>query len=158
GRPLLVGARGRRHGPFDLAIVATGAQSGLRSALVAKPTAMPFAYGALWTTVPLAGTRFHPATLAQRYAAARNMVGVMPVGTAPGRSGRQAALFWSLRVDALDAWAKRGLAAWKEDVASIWPEAATLIASIESAEEMQPAFYVHYTARHPARGRIVLIG
>ena len=96
--------------------------------------------------------------LAQRYAAARNMVGVLPVGTVPGRTGRQAAFFWSLRIDALDAWRSRGLAAWKDDVAAIWPEAAGLIAPIETADELQPAFYVHYTARHPVRGRVVLIG
>src|SRR5207342_1517696 len=51
-----------------------------------------------------------------------------------------------------------GLAAWKDDVAAIWPEAAELIAPIQAADELQPAFYVHYTARHPVRGRVVLIG
>src|SRR5262249_15400858 len=36
--PILVGPAGRRFGPFDLAIVASGAQSGLRAALDSKRT------------------------------------------------------------------------------------------------------------------------
>ena len=158
GRPVLVGPAGRRQGPFELAIVAAGAQSALRAALGTKRQARAFAYGALWSTVRLPGDGFDGGVLAQRYAAARNMVGVLPVGTAAGRTGAQAAFFWSLRIDALEQWRSRGLAAWKDEVAAIWPEAAELIAPIQAADELQPAFYVHYTARHPFRGRVVLIG
>jgi 2-polyprenyl-6-methoxyphenol hydroxylase-like FAD-dependent oxidoreductase len=157
-RPVLVTAAGRRRGPFDLAIIATGAQSALRAALGTKRSARSFAYGALWSTVPLPAQGFDPAVLAQRYAAARNMVGVLPVGTVPGRTGRQAAFFWSIRSDAIEGWRRRGLKAWKDDVAALWPEAAGLVAEIATAEDLQPAFYVHYTAASPVGPRLALIG
>ena len=156
-RPVLVEKAGRRHGPFDLAVDASGAQSTLRGAIPgAKPRS--FSYGALWTTVPLENSGFDPAVLAQRYVAARHMIGVMPVGSAPGAAGPHAALFWSLPLGGLDAWQARGIAAWKADVAAIWPEAAALLAPVERAEEMQPAFYLHFTARSPIGPRLALVG
>src|SRR3990167_2782704 len=98
-RPALVFASGRKSGPFDLAVDASGAQSSLRtSANGSRPK--PFAYGALWVTLPLAGHTFDPATLVQRYRGARQMAGGMPVGSVPGADGPHAAFFWSLRMDA----------------------------------------------------------
>jgi salicylate hydroxylase len=156
-RLALVFASGRKSGPFDLAVDASGAQSSLRtSANGRRPR--PFAYGALWVTLPLAGHTFDPLTLAQHYRGARQMAGVMPVGSVPGADGPHAAVFWSLRMDALEAWRKRGLAPWQEEVAGLWPEAGALVAGIDSAERMTPAFYVHFTARRPAGERIVQIG
>src|SRR6185503_10871317 len=133
-------------------------QSALRAAIGGHRAARPFAYGALWSTLRLPDSGFDGATLAQRYAAARNMVGVLPVGTVPGQTGRHVAFFWSIRIDALELWRRRGLQAWKDEVTAIWPEAAALIGPIETADELQPAFYVHYTARDPIGGRVVLIG
>jgi 2-polyprenyl-6-methoxyphenol hydroxylase-like FAD-dependent oxidoreductase len=156
-RPALVDGVGRRHGPFDLAIVAAGAQSALRTALGGKRP-QPFPYGALWAVLPLAGHRFDAAALAQRYVDARRMVGVMPVGHAPDREGSHATFFWSLRMDGLEAWRKAGLPKWKAEVAGVWPEAGALIAGIDTPEQMQSAFYLHYTARKPVSARLVLIG
>lgn len=157
GRPLLLDSAGRRSGPFDLAVVASGAQSALRG-LIGGMKPRPFPYGALWTTLGLAGHGFEPAVLAQRYVAARRMVGVLPVGSVPGSDGAHAAFFWSLKMDGVEAWKNGGLARWKDEVAEIWPEAGRLIAGIDRAETLQPAFYVHYTARRPARLRLIAIG
>jgi 2-polyprenyl-6-methoxyphenol hydroxylase-like FAD-dependent oxidoreductase len=155
GRVVLVDAAGQRHGPFDLAVDAAGAQSPLsRNGEAARP----FAYGALWTILPLGGHPFDHTTLAQRYVAARRMAGVMPVGRAPGRSGPHAALFWSIRRDALDDWHRQGVAAWRAEIAALWPEAAAFAASIEDPATMAPAFYVHFTRHRPAGARIATIG
>jgi salicylate hydroxylase len=156
-RPILVDKAGRRYGPFDLAVDASGAQSNLRRALSgAAPT--PFLYGALWTTVALEGAGFDPTVLVQRYVAARQMVGVMPVGAAPEADGPHAAFFWSMARSRLDDWRLRGVAAWKADVAAIWPEAAALLSPIDRPDQMQPAFYVHYTAGSPIGPRLALLG
>ena len=155
GRPAIIFSSGRKTGPFDLVIDAAGAQSSLR-ANGARP--QPFAYGAIWTTLPLAYHPFDPSALSQRYRAARQMVGVMPVGALPGADGPHAAFFWSLRMDRLAAWRERGLAAWKDEVAKLWPEAGMLIAGIDSPDRMTPAFYTHFTARRPAGPRLVSIG
>jgi salicylate hydroxylase len=159
GRPLLVDATGRRHGPFDLAVDASGARSVLRphAGGTTRPV-RPFRFGALWTTVPVEGTGFDTATLAQRYIAARQMVGVMPVGEAPGESGRHAAFFWSIRSDRVDAWRAAGLGRWKDQVAAVWPEAAALLAGIDDPDQMVPAFYLHATVRRPVAERLALIG
>jgi salicylate hydroxylase len=157
GRPVIVDSAGRRSGPFDLAIVASGAQSALRG-LIGGRKPQPFPYGALWTTLRVAGHGFEPAVLAQRYVAARRMVGVLPVGSVPGSDGAHAAFFWSLRVDSVEAWKNGGLSRWKDEVAEIWPEAGRLIAGVDRAETLQPAFYVHYTARRPAGLRLAVIG
>lgn len=156
-RPTLVDRAGRRHGPFDLAILACGAQSGLRAVLGGSPPRR-FAYGALWATVPLAGGSFDPAALAQRYVTARRMVGVMPIGSAPDRAGPHAAFFWSLRMDGAAAWRSAGLERWKAEVAAIWPEAAALVMPIDDPVRLQLASYVHYTAPQPAGARVALIG
>jgi 2-polyprenyl-6-methoxyphenol hydroxylase-like FAD-dependent oxidoreductase len=108
--------------------------------------------------VPVAGTGFDTATLAQRYVAARQMVGVMPVGDAPGAGGPHAAFFWSIRSDAVDAWRAAGLAGWKDQVAAVWPEAADLISGVDDPERMVPAFYLQATVRHPIAERLALIG
>jgi 2-polyprenyl-6-methoxyphenol hydroxylase-like FAD-dependent oxidoreductase len=156
-RPALLLASGRKAGPFDLVIDAAGAQSALRSVENgARPH--PFAYGAIWTTLPLADHPFDPSALAQRYRAAREMVGVLPVGSLPGSQGQHVAFFWSLRMDRLEAWRERGLAAWKDEVSRLWPDAGSLIAGIDAPERMTPAFYAHYTARRPGGPHVVSIG
>jgi salicylate hydroxylase len=157
GRPAIVFASGGKAGPFDLVIDAAGAQSVLRSPTNGTAP-KPFAYGAIWTTLPFAGHPFDPAALSQRYRAARKMVGVMPVGALPGAVGPHAGFFWSLRMDQLEAWRERGLDAWKEEVATLWPEAGALIAGIDTPDRMTPAFYVHFTARRPGAPRVVPIG
>jgi 2-polyprenyl-6-methoxyphenol hydroxylase-like FAD-dependent oxidoreductase len=158
GRPLLVDAAGRRHGPFDLAVDASGAKSALRPLAGWTRTARPFRFGALWTTVPVARTRFDGATLAQRYIAARQMVGVMPVGECPGADGPHAAFFWSIASEGVDAWRAAGLARWKDQVAAVWPEAAALLTGVDDPDQMVPAFYLHATVRRPFAGRLVMIG
>jgi salicylate hydroxylase len=155
-RPGLTFASGRKAGSFDLVIDAAGAQSALCRANDTRP--QPFAYGAIWTTLPLADHPFDPCALSQRYRAAREMVGVMPVGALPGAEGPHVAFFWSLRMDRLEAWRARGVEAWKDEVAKLWPQAGLLIAGIDTPDRMTPAFYAHFTARRPAGPRTVSIG
>lgn len=69
--------RGRVYAPADLAIDASGARSGLRR-IVTTAEPRPFAFGAVWANVPDLGLA--PGTLAQRYVAARVMVGHLPIG------------------------------------------------------------------------------
>ncbi len=77
GRSLLIG--GRATAPADLIVDAMGARSPL-SPLVSKP--LP--YGALWTTVDWPATDLPPTELRQRYRAAHQMIGVLPIGCLPG--------------------------------------------------------------------------
>ncbi len=51
-RPVLIDAEQNSYGPFDLAIVANGAASGLRDALLPKARAPLYPWGAIWTIRP----------------------------------------------------------------------------------------------------------
>jgi 2-polyprenyl-6-methoxyphenol hydroxylase-like FAD-dependent oxidoreductase len=110
-------------------------------------------FGALWTNVPVHdGDPFDPNLLEQRYDRAGRMVGVFPVG------GGQVALFWSLKAAQLDRWRKTGLAAWKAEVAELWPACECLLGRIADPTEMTFARYAHRLIRRPATGRLVHIG
>lgn len=145
---------GAEAGPFDLVIDALGSQSRLAAA-----KAQPLAYGALWASLDWPDEAdFDPTALQQRYRAASIMAGVLPIGTPPGALRPQAALFWSLRQDALEAWRKAGLKAWKADVLALWPQTAGLLEQIHDAEQLTFARYAHRTLARPAEPGLIHIG
>ncbi|WP_338243797.1 FAD-dependent oxidoreductase [Aurantiacibacter hainanensis] len=141
--------RDGEHSPsHDLVIDAAG----LGSRLVPKPAAyLPF--GALWATIAWPGSGpFRPGCLEQRYASARQMVGLLPVG-----EGR-AAFFWSLKADHHEAWQDRSLAPWRDEVCTLWPECAHLIDQFTDPAQLTFARYAHRTTSQPVGERIVHIG
>lgn len=145
---------GRRAGPFDLVVDALGARSPL-----APPCGRLLAYGALWSTLDWPpDTGFDPAALEQRYRRASVMVGVLPTGRRPGGATRQAAFFWSLRIDQFDRWRAAGLAAWKADVAELWPATAPLLDQIHTADQLTPARYAHRTLPSPVAPGLIHLG
>ncbi len=150
---------GARAGPFDLVIDALGAQSALAQSALAPATGRPLAYGALWASLDWpeeAG--FEPAALQQRYRAASVMAGVLPIGTPPGALRPQAAFFWSLRQDALEAWRAAGLKAWKAQVLALWPQTAPLLEQIHAPEQLTFARYAHRTDPAPVQAGLIRIG
>lgn len=158
GKVSLVAASGGRIGPFDLVVDASGTRSPLLGHAAAPTARVPLSYGALWANVPLAGTGFDRHALEQRYRRASVMVGVLPIGRSDGEPEPQAALFWSLKADALDAWRSAGLAAWKAEVERVWPVTAPLLAHITEPEQLTFANYRHQTLPRPYGRRIAFIG
>lgn len=152
---------GRRHGPFDLIVAADGSASRLRQRLVGetggKILDRVYPWGALWQLLP-AGAWPWPDELRQRYVAARKMIGLLPVGTRPGDPVPRLSFFWSLPVADFDAWHARGLAAWKEEVAAIWPQAAELVDSISDCASLARASYRDAVLPRWHAGRLVLLG
>ena len=145
---------GQPQGPFDLVIDASGARSTL-SDLAGRM--LP--YGAIWGTVPWpTATDLPPDQLSQRYLGARRMAGVLPIGCLPGSSRRLAAIFWSMPLAELDAWAGRDLAEWKAQVTGLWPQMAGFLPGIGSVAEMTAARYQHATLRRPYQPALVFIG
>jgi salicylate hydroxylase len=158
GKVSLVAASGRRIGAFDLVVDASGTRSALLSRAVRPAARVPLSYGALWANVPLAGTDFDRHALEQRYRRASVMVGVLPIGRHGEEPEPQAALFWSLRADALEGWRSAGLTAWKAKVERIWPATAPLLAHIVTPEQLTFASYRHQTLPRPYGQRIAFIG
>jgi 2-polyprenyl-6-methoxyphenol hydroxylase-like FAD-dependent oxidoreductase len=157
-RPALIDAGGRRRGPFDLVVVADGADSALR-ARAGEDRAPRYPWGALWAIVeaPEAGASD---TLRQVYGGPRRMAGILPVGRLPGEpeSVRRVALFWSLRNDRHEAWRAAGIAAWHAEIAAYWPEYAALAAPLRAADDLAHATYRDVTVRRPVAGRVLVLG
>ena len=153
GKRSLTFADGAEAGPFDLVVDMLGSRTPLTADI-----GRDLAYGALWATLDWpVDSPFDGHALQQRYRRASVMAGVLPVGTVPGSTVRRAAFFWSLRADRLADWCDTGLAAWKGDVALLWPETAPLLGQIADAGQLTFARYAHRTLAHPgARGLIHL--
>ncbi len=127
----LIDAKGRRHGPFALAVDASGGRSALRRATFgpsAEPR--PLAWGALWGTVDWCDDGFDIHALEQRYEAARVMIGVLPLGrpfddsAGTAQMGRKAALFWSLKPADHSTLVAGGFEELRERIIGCWPQAA----------------------------------
>ncbi|WP_193366499.1 FAD-dependent monooxygenase, partial [Inquilinus limosus] len=116
----------------------------------------PYAYGAVWATVPAAGLRLD--RLEQRFRAAREMLGLLPVGRVPGDDTPRAILFWSLRVAEHSALVAAGIGAWRRRVLDLWPEIEPTIAGITDTAQLTLARYAQATLPRPFGDRIAFIG
>lgn len=154
----LVDAAGREHGPFDLVVDAAGLRSPLRAAVAPDDRERHFAWGALWSAVPLSPSWPLRNTLRQRYDNASLMIGVLPIGRLPGADRDLAAFFWSLRADQYEAWRVMGVEAWRRRVLAAWPEVEPLIASLQRPEDFTFATYSDLIVHHPCADRLAIIG
>ena len=152
GRRRLIFDGGAASAPADLVVDASGSASSL-----AGGPGRALAYGALWASLDWCGG-FDETALEQRYVRASRMVGVLPIGRRPGRTGREAAFFWSLRADRLAEWREAGLEAWKDEVRRLWPATAPLLDQIAEPERLTYARYAHRTRREPAARGLIHIG
>ena len=160
GRGCYTTQDGREHGPFDLIVVANGAHSGLRSVLgdaVRRDVLYP--WGAIWCLADDAHGRFAH-DLEQRYRRAREMCGVLPVGTLPGEavSARKLSVYWSVPTAELDAVLAAGITPVREAIARLWPDAAALVATMPDLSAWRRASYRDVVLSCPFRERVVLIG
>ncbi len=140
----LVDARGRRHGPHDLVVVADGARSELRPAGFPTRLDQPYPWGAVWF-VGEDRAQVFSRELFQIVGGTRTMLGFLPTGRAPGGEHSLTSLFWSLRVDALPAlWQRlrfRGLQAFKDPILRRDERAAVLLDQIHDPAQLLFAAY-----------------
>lgn len=157
-RPALTTVNGDRHGPFDLVVIAEGAQSQLRKKLARRARAPAYRFGALWAICPDPHRRF-ARTLWQKFEGPDKMIGVLPVGHAPGNGDAQhVALFWSLELHKYEDWKRTGLVPWKAELRTLWPELDPLLDHIGDPEQLTLASYYDVVVRPWQRGRCVFIG
>ena len=154
---VLQDGQGRRHGPFDLVIAADGSASQLRKQVGSQGLDRVYPWGALWCLLPR-GEWPWPDELRQRYVQARKMIGLLPVGTRPGDDVPKLSFFWSLPTADFEGWHARGLMAWRDEVAAIWPQAGRLVAVVQQAEVLARASYRDAVLPQWSRGRLVLAG
>ncbi|MEQ1953176.1 NAD(P)/FAD-dependent oxidoreductase [Mesorhizobium sp. CN2-181] len=153
----LIGEHGRRIGPFDLVVDASGTRSVLRRRADASCEPRPLAYGALWASL---GWRdgFDLRGLLQRYDRASVMIGVLPIGRPEPEADPMAAFFWSLKPADAEPVRAAGIDAWKDRLVSLWPECRAFTDQIDGFEQLVLARYGHHTLMRPAGRRLAVIG
>lgn len=154
-RGLLHDAQGDTHGPFDLVLVADGAASRLRAQVGEVVMDRPYPWGAQWCLVEQGDWAF-PHELRQRYSGARQMVGMLPVGTRPGDPTSRVSFFWSLPV--ADLRMPVDDVQWRAQVAALWPEAAQSLQHTAIPHGLAAARYRDALVRRWHGGRAVLVG
>ncbi len=157
-RPSIESADGKAFGPYDLVIDATGARTPLHGLSVKPVKRKGLDFGALWTTLRWQEGVSAPDQLEQRYRAATQMAGILPIGQPNGLEHRQAAFFWSLKASDLVRWQQQGLSAWKDDVLALWPDVSPLLDQITDPEQLTFAEYGHHTMKSPYGQRLAFIG
>lgn len=180
-RSWLVDVNGDRHGPHELVVVADGARSQLRDDTSTSKRVDPYPWGALWFVGNDPSKRNPDGTREARASICHQIVdgnqrflGMLPTGRLPsspgGRARRDAvadvsqpsprlvSLFWSIRWDRVDEWRKRGLSAWKDEIAAMSPVAVPIVEQIESEEQVLFARY-HDVVMHRWHTRnVVYVG
>ncbi|RUX75014.1 FAD-dependent monooxygenase [Mesorhizobium sp. M7A.F.Ca.US.001.04.1.1] len=156
-RTTLICGNGRRAGPFDLVIDASGSRSKLRGASAAGEP-RPLTYGAFWASLGWRGDGFDERALLQRYDRASVMIGVLPIGRPQPGAEKMAAFFWSLKPSNADEVRVRGLDAWKERVIRLWPQSEAYVSQIDSFDQLSLARYGHHTMKRPVGRRLAIIG
>lgn len=154
GKRLILRDNAAPLGPFDLVIDASGAGS-----ILSPMQARPLEFGAVWGTVPWPEDSELPRDqLSQRYLAARQMAGVLPIGHLPGNPTPHAAVFWSLPRAKLDDWPTQDLSQWQAEVIQLWPQMAPFLTTLHSPADLTPARYSHGTLRRPYTEALAFIG
>ena len=83
---------------------------------------------------------------------------LLPVGTRPGDPEPRVSFFWSLRTADFDAWQARGIDAWLDEVAQLWPQARERLAQVIAPAQLARASYRDAVQQRWYRGRLVLAG
>ena len=153
---VMLSAGDQEVGRFDLVVLADGTRSQLRARVSVAQQVRPYPWGALWALVEDPGEI--RGELRQWFRGARQMLGLMPTGCAPGHPSRpMLSLFWSLPVAALPAWRAGGLAAWKQEVRALAPVDAVLDA-VTDPSQLGFAEYADVRMRQWHQGRVVCLG
>lgn len=171
--PAPTGARTRRswfidnhrdhHGPHELVIVADGARSQLRDDTSTSKSVTPYPWGALWFVGKDSRDQRDPDahTLRQIVDGNQRFLGMLPTGRGPGKARSTdplVSLFWSIRCDRVDDWRARGLAAWKDELATLAPESVPVLDQIHSADQVLFARYHDVVMHRWSTRNVVYLG
>lgn len=159
-RTWLVDAQNQRHGPHDLIVVADGARSQLRDRARMSKRVSAYPWGALWFVGRETRDAATTTVLHQITDGNHRFLGLLPTGHGALRDPgpRLVSLFWSQRCNRVDAWKGRGLAAWKNELVSLAPEASGVVEQIESIEQVLFATYYDVAMPRWASRNVVFLG
>lgn len=155
----VVDAAGRRHGPFDLVIVADGARSKLRAGCPNVTRERVYPWGAMWFVGEL---RDGPAdVLWQVYRSTTGMVGFLPSGRRDDASAPTVSMFLSVAMkgeDGAEAVRGAGLGAFCDRVRRLTTAADALLEQITDMDQVITASYMDVRMRRTCNGNVVVLG
>jgi 2-polyprenyl-6-methoxyphenol hydroxylase-like FAD-dependent oxidoreductase len=119
----------------------------------------PYPWGALWFVARDPEGRF-TGRLHQTVRGTRRMLGLLPTGLGPDDADPvpHVSLYWSIRVDAVDAWRRAGLRPWKEEILSYRPDAAPVLEQIQDPAQVLAATYHDVVMRRWHAHDVVCLG
>ena len=141
----------------DLVVIADGSGSTLRRQTGLPCTDRLYPWGAVWAVLD-DPARVHGSTLWQWYRGARQMLGIMPTGLAPGRNVPVVSLFWSLHADRYPAWREAGIASFQREVLALHPGCGELLEQVTSLDQLTWARYHDTVMPRYHTDRTVVIG
>ena len=133
-------ARGERHGPFDLVIVADGAGSQHEDDAPLARRVRPYAWGAMWAIVP-DPDRVYRGMLYQVVRSNAVMLGFLPTGAGPHDPTPTVSLYWSLRADRVDAFHDGDFSGWKDVVRGHDPRSGFVLDALPTSQHLLFARY-----------------
>jgi 2-polyprenyl-6-methoxyphenol hydroxylase-like FAD-dependent oxidoreductase len=145
---------------FDLAVIADGTFSQLRSQIAIPHEISVYPWGAWWAILRDPDQRYQ-GVLRQVYRRAAQMLGVMPVGRLPAPATDTAphvTLFWSVRRADEAPLRAKGLQAWKDAVLELAPEVEPLTSQITDSDQLIFATYADVRMAPWHHRRVVVIG
>ena len=141
----------------DLVVIADGVHSSLRGQTGLACSDRLYPWGAVWAVLRDPQQQYG-STLWQWYRGARQMLGIMPTGLAPGGEGPVVSLFWSLRADQYRAWREAGLEAFKREVLALHSGCGGLLDQINSLDDLTWARYHDVVMPAYHTDRCVVVG
>ncbi|HEX2591400.1 MAG TPA: NAD(P)/FAD-dependent oxidoreductase [Rhizomicrobium sp.] len=156
--PVIASRDGERADPFDLVLDCAGAHDGLRDDLNLKVRAPVYPWGAVWAALPDRTGAFAD-VLSQVYDAAHTMIGILPLGRAPGAGETpHVAFFWSLKRDDYDNQKDAGVETLKQRVLAKWPAAKPIVDELKQWDDLTFATYRDVVVRPLRTGRVIVMG
>ena len=145
------------HARHDLVVVADGCRSSLRCQTGLASTDRVYPWGAVWAILDDPAGE-HGSTLWQWYRGAGQMLGIMPTGKAPGSNDPVVSLFWSLPARGHEAFRGAGLESFKAQVRALHPGCDSLLAQIDSMDQLTWTRYHDVVMPAYHTDRCVVIG
>ncbi len=142
---------------FDLLLVADGARSAMRRALLGDGYDRGYGWGAHWFIGKNNGA-FPSGDLHQVVHGTKLLAGFLPTGTEGGGNEELLSLFWSLRISDDAEIRSQPLEKWKQDVLELCPRAEDLVGQIDSWEQVLTARYGDVRMRKWHGDRLVFLG
>ncbi len=142
---------------FDLLLVADGARSAMRRALLGEGYDRGYGWGAHWFIGKNNGV-FPEDTLHQLVNGTRQLAGFLPTGREKGGAEDLVSLFWSVNVGRDSEIRKRPLDEWKDEILGLCPMAENLMGQIGDWEQVLTARYGDVRMRKWHGDRVVFLG